>query len=1784
MTPQVFSKKSFVKIVSVFVLISFVAGSLGIPQGYAAGISMVPDASRLVALSPRYMPAVLRGIKLYAQEPFKLTFAFDEGDSNLSQKELKEESALLIRYFLAALTMPEEDLWVNLSPYEKDRVVPGELGLTDMGQDMLAQDYALKQLSASVTYPESPFGAKFWDKVYAKAHELYGVTNIPMNTFNKIWIVPDTAVIYEEGDKAVVGEAKLKVMMEADYRAMQKMASNPSSSLDSRVQNALNQDPKNAQEANAITSQIMREIIVPVIEKEVNSGKNFAQLRQMYYSLILASWFKDKLRMYIGALGQDMPASAPLTIFSKYIDQKKINGVDARDPQVKEKIYNQYVEAYKKGVYDYFKKELDTSSRKLVRRHYYSGGVVLAVKNKRKIVPAKLDTLPIARTGRTRVDKLDFVLRPAAPGQSRIAASPVTPRSKTPKLVSSKRSAMYKLLDKDGRHSTSILIPSTLLPPTAITQEQLPAGGIRLTNQRNQCAIDIIPGRYFGDKYFAIIGGAPMYALDGTHEIDLAKATYSGNKKLLDFLGLAPEKVAFKNMNFELPVKKNRTYHDSAVYPASSFHDAAIYAPYTTDASEILEARRYVREVLQKENFKDAIGQKDNFARLIHYLVIAGLSAQWTEEALGAPEKFGFPAGYDPLDGLFESIELAGRCMLALSQNTTDGSTMKKILNDVRNFIWTSQVGTDWDKIDKARASTIQTKKGTIFQRGVSQNMVGPEDDPSEFRIAQAIINTDDEAEILDFSQEGDRAKARAPVQGLTIEEIFLGGGPSTTGKLLFDGAHKMTQKAVKVLVFNKVSGKTYYKWISLGEYHIAIAKSLNPQANITMISGMDDIFGDSLKSLHQKIKEKFPKEYQQGKIKFPVGRNSALLESDGKATIGYPLEFNTPGKLTDGSLVAANESHGVGFASFLMHFNEVMRIIRNGGFFSLGNGDNPYLYGRQCMIDALKEAKESYRRAITQGKYDAQPKPIVTAVINPEGDRKCGIDVILILENKRTGKKIVWRGMREISDFPVRNRDLFDGVITDEAEAERIKKETGYFAYLEDLMGVVSGSQFKNTELSENQSNALVEYLRENLFIDKEGMPLDKLRRAKKHAELGLQKIGLSDAQQQDVFKIIKEGKRNKFLVNAAFYAVDLTFYVKRLFWRELLPQLAKNKLTPAVEKKVLVALEQMSNDELIAKLTAWEKENPGQWGKKINEVLSRLATVHNFKKTMPVVNGQTGEIVSETGYSTEIPVQNLLIDAMNEFTVGNSRPATIILKILRGDLFFPYKAVYQKILDKLRHAVKGDSIWGYIDRFMADTLPGGEALDVLANQPAYQGFLEDLLAAEHKIYLSDTEEIKELEPARSTATIQEANSKYNEFFRLLRDYLVANEAIYERKWCVKMIALFAHELGMPDDIVEYVQQGEILKNIGRNYEESQKELFLLVGKGLYDAGVSDKKSFIRLMDEKFSFHEDRFSDEYVNLKKRCELAIEKIILPYVRKNHPRKVKLLSSAQLQQMAAIIIRGILDHEGRALRILGSSETLYDAEKATTFHEVLHKYVKAVVAYHDNASNFSAVYDDTKKQIPENMQKLGIAILRITAMINHASRDTGNTMQELDVFINKRIRAEKLGDEGRQVLQAFHKLFVSNPEFRELILEARDDYDLATSRTTTHDMSNRGDVSFAESLINQGSVKEEDVVKTDLLDPEKWARESSSSLVEKQKNISEVRAVPGSLARQTASNGGIDFNRSNLNIETRGTGMDTKLLSASSSNASSAVSMKNFTGFSFTIINITKVPNICMALH
>ncbi len=295
----------FKRLIASLVCLTFSFSNLQYVHAQDFSIDQLPIPGKMISTTSAFVPLILKGMVIHPENALKFDFLMDTGHSNLKGDALSDEALKIMKYFLTALTIPEDDLWVNLSPYEKGRIIQDNFGRTIMGRDLLAEDYVLKQLTASLIYPEKSLGKEFWRQVYSKAAQEFGTTQIPVNTFNKVWIVPSEAVVWEHEDKVIIVKSYLKVMLEEDYLALQKhmsVASPSSGVIASEAKQSLSTvipakaGIQNKNDINKLGSQIVRSIVLPVLEKEVNEGKNFAQLRQMYQAMILATWYKKALR------------------------------------------------------------------------------------------------------------------------------------------------------------------------------------------------------------------------------------------------------------------------------------------------------------------------------------------------------------------------------------------------------------------------------------------------------------------------------------------------------------------------------------------------------------------------------------------------------------------------------------------------------------------------------------------------------------------------------------------------------------------------------------------------------------------------------------------------------------------------------------------------------------------------------------------------------------------------------------------------------------------------------------------------------------------------------------------------------------------------------------------------------------------------------------------------------------------------------------------------------------------------------------------------------------------------------------------------------------------------------------------------------------------------------------------------------------------------------------------------------------------------------------------------
>lgn len=454
---------------SLFIAVVFLCNTILPNAVFAAEVFGLPSPAQFVNLSENYSFPVLKGLKFDPNKPLTMEFIIDTG----SQKKVsKEEASRLIRYFLTGLTVPPENLWVNLSPYEKDRILPDVLTSTELGEGLLSQDYILKQISASLTYPESSTGKDFWTKTYQEVLKIAKTTNIPVNTFNKIWIVPDKAVVYENKNLAVVSEASLKAMLEEDYLSLDNNLAKIQKEIPQRnTHNAIRNTRNLIQEINKASSNVMREQILPKINQDINNGKNFATLRQICHSLILAGWFKKKFKD---------------SLYKHYLDQAKLKGIDVSDKEAREKVYNLYLSAFTKGLYNYIKPEKELATKKNIKRRYYSGGIAgFDVTNSPVIIKHSNEVIAGALFNNNAVVQVTTKTGPLMSTDTTNQHSITAGSAITAKNINFKEE-LNQILPKKMPNSPSLDLPAVINIPIKIkdTEYQIPYYTEKLTAEK----------------------------------------------------------------------------------------------------------------------------------------------------------------------------------------------------------------------------------------------------------------------------------------------------------------------------------------------------------------------------------------------------------------------------------------------------------------------------------------------------------------------------------------------------------------------------------------------------------------------------------------------------------------------------------------------------------------------------------------------------------------------------------------------------------------------------------------------------------------------------------------------------------------------------------------------------------------------------------------------------------------------------------------------------------------------------------------------------------------------------------------------------------------------------------------------------------------------------------------------------------------------------------------------------------------------------------------------------
>ncbi len=216
---------------------------------------IVPNIPLYANSTLRGVPCLLTGIEL---TDGGIDFLWRPQGRKRDVNQIREALSL----YYTALAIPTKNWWVDLYLWNTDKQVLGNgLDRTELGNVLVKSDLELKRLVQQIL--NSDRASEFWETVDSLGSDFVSP---------RFWIEPGRVIGVRDKDTFKIYKAKLCLRVAVE---------NPR--IDKRDRERL--------------ERILMRLVVPPIEKELNSGEVFSSLRAAYYAMLLAAWTKEDSAM-----------------------------------------------------------------------------------------------------------------------------------------------------------------------------------------------------------------------------------------------------------------------------------------------------------------------------------------------------------------------------------------------------------------------------------------------------------------------------------------------------------------------------------------------------------------------------------------------------------------------------------------------------------------------------------------------------------------------------------------------------------------------------------------------------------------------------------------------------------------------------------------------------------------------------------------------------------------------------------------------------------------------------------------------------------------------------------------------------------------------------------------------------------------------------------------------------------------------------------------------------------------------------------------------------------------------------------------------------------------------------------------------------------------------------------------------------------------------------------------------------------------------------------------------
>ncbi|MCX7927465.1 MAG: hypothetical protein N2606_04940, partial [Candidatus Omnitrophica bacterium] len=349
----------FRRIIAVSLVFCFLIQQAGFTQ--LNNSFAIPDYLAGLLLPERFRPLNLQ-LLTFDKITNEVTAGFDLGDLiGKDSKEIESQIEQVKDYFMTALVLPNSTFWVNLRPDSPYQIMDEDMAKTQLGKVLVEADLQLKKDLAQLTSPQHSLGRRFWSEIYGKINTLFNPEeDIEIPTMTRPWIVPGEIILGQSDNRVYIYKATLKVCLEEDWLEWSNKHKQVPIS-DTTI--LLDKNDNRIKELNRYASELVHQLILPQLTRQVNQSRKYASLRQVYHCLILANWVKE----YVKANN----LSKKSKIFSK-IDSRDLTSFTLPKQWSLETYFNEYRKSFFQGEYN-LQEEVEGKFG-IELRQYISGG------------------------------------------------------------------------------------------------------------------------------------------------------------------------------------------------------------------------------------------------------------------------------------------------------------------------------------------------------------------------------------------------------------------------------------------------------------------------------------------------------------------------------------------------------------------------------------------------------------------------------------------------------------------------------------------------------------------------------------------------------------------------------------------------------------------------------------------------------------------------------------------------------------------------------------------------------------------------------------------------------------------------------------------------------------------------------------------------------------------------------------------------------------------------------------------------------------------------------------------------------------------------------------------------------------------------------------------------------------------------------------------------------------------------------------------------------------------